>query len=94
MQKGVSKGITLMRLLGQIGDGKLSPAEVMVLGDSLTDMSLFESFPHSVLIINPKLPVEHRQALQEVAKYTSELPFGEGFAQVASHILKARCGGE
>ena len=83
-----------MRLLGQIGDGRLSPAEVMVLGDSLTDMSLFESFPHSVLIINPKLPVEHRQALEKVARYTAELPLGEGFAQVASHILKARCGEE
>jgi len=91
MQKGVSKGRTLLRLLGQIGDGRLSPAEVMVFGDSLTDMSLFELFPHSVLIINPKLPVEHRQELEEVAKYTSKLPVGDGFAQVISHLLKARC---
>ena len=92
MQKGISKGRTLMRLLGQVDRGTLSSQEVMVVGDSLTDMSLFEMFPHSVLIINPKLPVEHRQALEKVARYTGELELGHGFAQVASHILQARCG--
>ncbi len=90
MQKGVSKGRTLMRLLGEMGDGKLSPAEVMVFGDSPTDNSLFELFPHSVLITNPRLPVEQRQALQKLARYAGELPFGEGFAEVVFHILNTR----
>ena len=90
-QKGISKGETLMELLGEIGDGSLSPAETMVIGDSATDLSLFELFPHSVLIINPRLPVEQRQVLQPAARYASELPFGEGFAEVAWHIVDARC---
>lgn len=90
LQKGVSKGETLMRLLGKIGDGNLSPAEIIVFGDSTTDISLFEFFPHSVLILNPRLPVEQREMLQKVAKYMSELPVGEGFAEVVLHIINAR----
>lgn len=93
MQKGVSKGRTLMRLLGRIGDGSLSPAEVLVVGDSTTDLSLFELFHHSVLILNPRLPIEERQVLQRVAKYVSEHPYGDGFAEVALHVIDARaCG--
>jgi len=90
LQKGVSKGRTLMRLLPKIGDGKLSPDEILIFGDSLTDMSLFQLFPHSVLILNPRLPLEQRQVLQEAAEYVSDLPFGEGFAEVALHVLDAR----
>lgn len=90
LQKGVSKGLTLMRLLARIGDGSLSPEEVMVFGDSTTDMSLFQLFPHSVLIVNPRLPAQQRQAMLEVAEYVSDLTFGEGFAQVVLHILDAR----
>lgn len=90
MQKGVSKGRTLMRLLGEIGDGNLSPAEIIVFGDSITDISLFELFPHSVLIKNPELSIELSQPLQELAEYVSDLPVEEGFAEVALHIIKAR----
>jgi len=90
LQKGVSKGKTLAGLLLRIGNGNLSPGEVLVFGDSCTDLSLFQLFPHSVLITNPRLPAEQRQKLQEAAEYASALPFGEGFAQVAFHILDAR----
>lgn len=90
LQKGVSKGLTLMRLLARIGDGSLSPEEVMVFGDSTTDISLFQLFPHSVLIVNPRLPAQQRQAMLEVAEYVSDLTFGDGFAQVVLHILDAR----
>lgn len=90
MQKGVSKGGTLMKLLPRIGDGTLSPMEVMVFGDSLTDLSLFETFPHSVLVVNPRLSSEQREMLRNAARYASELPFGEGFAEVAFHILRSR----
>ena len=92
VQKGVSKGKTLLRLLDKIGDGSLSPDEVLVIGDSSTDMSLFQSFIHSVLVPNPRLPAEQVQMLRNVAKYESDLPFGEGFAQVVFHVLNARLG--
>lgn len=92
LQKGVSKGRTLMRLLPKIGDGTISPHEVLVFGDSPTDVSLFQHFPHSVLIPNPRLPGEQRQVLERVAQYVSDLPFGEGFSEVAFHILASRRG--
>jgi len=90
MQKGVSKGRTLTRLLGKIGDGNLFPEEVLVFGDSSTDLSLFQLFPHSVLIDNPRLAPEQRQVLRKAAEYASDLPFGEGFAEVAFRILAVR----
>lgn len=89
LQKGVSKGGTLKRILNQVDD-KLSKEQVMVIGDSLTDMTLFEMFPHSVFIRNSQLSVADRSAMEEAAEYVSELEFGAGFAQVAKHILRLR----
>jgi hydroxymethylpyrimidine pyrophosphatase-like HAD family hydrolase len=90
MQKGISKGKTLMRLLREMGDGSISPDNVMVFGDSDTDMSLFELFPHCVLITNPKLPIQQRQNLKKIARYASNLPVDKGFVEVVSHIIKVR----
>ena len=90
VEKGVSKGKTLMRLLDKIDDGDLSPEQLLVVGDSLTDIPMFQLFPHSVLILNPRLSAEHSNAVGEAARYASALPLGEGFAEVALYILKAR----
>ncbi len=90
MQKGISKGRTLMRILGELEEGEISPAEVMVFGDALTDISLFELFPNSVLVINPRLRGEYIEQLKKYARYMSDLPFEEGFAQVAMHIVDTR----
>ncbi|MFC2017774.1 HAD-IIB family hydrolase [Chloroflexota bacterium] len=90
MQKGISKGQTLKILLPRIGDGTLSDAEVMVIGDSPTDLSLFEMFPNSVLVLNPRLSSRQREMMCDTAAYSSEQPFGEGFAEVALHIVNVR----
>lgn len=90
VQRGVSKGRTLMALLGKIGDGGLPPADVMVFGDSVADLSLFEVFPHSVLIANPRITAEQTEMLRKVARYASELALGDGFAEVAFHVLDFR----
>ena len=90
LQKGISKGGTLKRMLPGIGDGKLSPEHVMVLGDSLTDISLFRIFPHSVFIRNDRLSSADRAEMEKAAEYVSRLEFGAGFARVAQHILKLR----
>ena len=90
LQKGVSKGRTLLMLLRHIADGRLSPEDVMVFGDSLTDLSLFEVFPYSVLIINPRHAPEHMEILYSICRYKSDLSLGDGFAQVVSHIIDGR----
>jgi hydroxymethylpyrimidine pyrophosphatase-like HAD family hydrolase len=90
LQTDVSKGKTLMSLLRLIGDGKLHPNEVMVFGDSATDVSLFTEFENSVLIVNPRLTEKQREGLRNLAKYQSELSFGDGFVEVVSFIIKAR----
>jgi len=90
LQKGVSKGGTLKRILPRIGDSKLSPKQVMVFGDSLTDLSLFRIFPHSVFICNNRLSSADRAEMEKAAEYVSGLEFGAGFARVARHILKLR----
>ncbi len=88
--KGISKGKTLIRILDEIGDGSLSPEAVMVFGDSLTDISLFQLFSHSVLIPNSSLPCQHRQLVENVARYTGDLNSGDGFTEVAFHIVNTR----
>ena len=89
MQKGISKGKTLRRVLGEM-DNSMSPSEVLVFGDSTTDISLFESFPHSVLVVNPKLSAADAATLRGITEYVSNLTYGDGFAEVVSHILAIR----
>ncbi len=89
MAPGISKGTALLRLLSESPEAGPAPSEVMVFGDSPTDISLFEAFPHSVLIPNPRLPAGYRDQVVSAARYVSDLPFGEGFAQVAFHLADA-----
>ncbi|UCB42154.1 MAG: HAD-IIB family hydrolase [Dehalococcoidales bacterium] len=90
MERGISKGRTLLRLLNEIGYQGLSSTDTVVIGDSPTDISLFELFPYSVLIPNPRLTNEQRQAVQRVARYTSDLHCGDGFTEVANYIATLR----
>lgn len=90
MPPSISKGATLLHILGDIGDGGLSPEDVMVFGDSATDLSLFEIFANSVLIPNPVLDHELTVAVEKAASYTSESPAGTGFSEVAGYIADFR----
>jgi hydroxymethylpyrimidine pyrophosphatase-like HAD family hydrolase len=90
IQEGVSKGKSLKRILGLIGDGTIQPKEVMVFGDSATDVSLFTEFENSVLIINPRLTKQQTDCLRGIPKFKSALPFGEGFVEVADFLIKQR----
>ncbi len=92
LPEGVSKGTTLKRLIGIMS--KLTPAEVMVIGDYITDLSLFEHFSHSVLVANPKLPREQRHLLEATARFGSDQPYSDGFIEVINHLLKILSGEE
>ncbi len=92
LQERISKGDTLKKVLERMGEESPSPEEIMVFGDSLTDISLFELFPHSVLVINPGLPEEQVEPVRRQAEYMSSLDCEEGFIEVASHIIKLRKG--
>ena len=96
MPPGISKGATLRQVLddladiANIGDGGLSPEDLIVFGDSATDLSLFEIFANSVLIPNPLLDGELTVAIEQAASYTSKSPAGTGFSEVAHHIADLR----
>ena len=90
LKEGISKGDTLKRVLERMGEERPAPEEIMVFGDSLTDISLFELFPHSVLVINPGLPEGQAEPVRRQAEYMSSLNCEEGFIEVASHIIKLR----
>ena len=85
MQEGINKGKTLVKVLDELniyaGD------EVMVFGDSVTDVSLFELFPNNVLVVNPALPEGQAEILEKKAAYVSDKQYGEGFTEVALHIV-------
>lgn len=87
MQEGISKGDTLVRVLDEMKEEGFSRDEVMVFGDSVTDLSLFELFLNSVLIINPGLPEGQARIMEENAAYMSERQYGEGFTETALHIV-------
>lgn len=87
MQYGISKGRTLLNILPGIDGGRIKADEVLVAGDSATDLSLFELFPVSILVRNPRIPPEESSLLQSVARYISDSEQGYGFAEVASYIL-------
>ncbi|MCX6013249.1 MAG: HAD hydrolase family protein [Chloroflexi bacterium] len=89
MQRQISKGNTLLELLPRL-DPVISPEEVMVFGDSPTDASLFELFPHSVLIKNGRQPLSEVKKLQKIACYESEHNYGDGFAEVIAYMLAKR----
>ncbi len=90
MQKGIDKGKTLKRLLGMMDGRMIKPDEVLVIGDSMTDLSLFKLFPESVLVPNPNIPEADRKVLTGAARYISDHEAGEGFVEVADSIVKLR----
>jgi hydroxymethylpyrimidine pyrophosphatase-like HAD family hydrolase len=85
MQEGIDKGRTLVKVLDEMKE--YSRNEVMVFGDSVTDQSLFELFPNNVLIVNPGLPEGQAEIIEKKAAYVSEKQYGEGFTEVALHIV-------
>jgi hydroxymethylpyrimidine pyrophosphatase-like HAD family hydrolase len=87
MPEGICKGATLRALLARIG---LRTDEVIVFGDSETDVSLFDHFSNSVLVYNPRLSKEQLRAVDGTSTFASDLPVEKGFCQVAEHILAAR----
>ncbi len=89
MPEGISKGGTLKSLVVRMG---LSTDEVIVFGDSPTDVSLFACFSNSVLVNNPRLSKDQLRAVDGLSTYASDLPVQKGFCQVAEHILAARRG--
>jgi HAD superfamily hydrolase (TIGR01484 family) len=90
IQEGVSKGKTLKRILELTGDGTIQPQEVMVFGDSATDISLFEEFENSVLVVNPRLTKKETENIRNLATFESELHFGDGFVEVAAYLINQR----
>lgn len=90
MPQGISKAGTLLQLLPRVGGGMISPDQVLVCGDSPTDLSLFKAFRHSVRILNPRLPPGHLEVMRGAAAYDSDLAVEQGFVQVAEHIIRAR----
>ena len=85
MQEGINKGKTLVKVLDAMK--VYSRDEVMVFGDSVTDLSLFELFPNNVLIDNPGLPEGQAGIMEKKAAYVSEKQCGEGFTETALHIV-------
>jgi phosphoglycolate phosphatase len=90
MATGISKGKTLLMIMDQINDELLSPEEIIVFGDSPTDISLFQSFPNSVLVHNPQLSSMQAVMMEGIAAYQSNHPIEKGFSQVAGRIVKLR----
>lgn len=89
LNPGINKGDTLLNLISH-SKVVLAKEEILVLGDSPTDISLFQFFPNSVLIDN-RYPVStEMEDILKTARYISESSYGEGFAEVVNFVLDLR----
>ena len=90
MQADICKGTTLTRLLNMLPYGGLNNENVIAIGDSMTDITLFEQFPNSILVPSPKLLPEEKAKLESVAGFISDHSIEKGFIEVAGQIVNAR----
>lgn len=90
MQTGISKGNTLERLLGMLPYDGLNTDNVFAVGDSMTDITLFEKFPNSVFIPSPRLKPEEKAEISDIARFISDHSISEGFIEVARFIVDNR----
>jgi hydroxymethylpyrimidine pyrophosphatase-like HAD family hydrolase len=89
-EKGVNKGSALRSVLFGLGLGEIKLENTLVFGDGLNDLSLFETFPHSVLIPNPNLSNQQQARVINSACFVANKPGGEGFAEVVEYFLQLR----
>lgn len=82
LPRGVSKGPTLMRLLRHLG---LSEERVLVAGDTLNDLSLYETGLRGVAVGNAEAPLLERIETLPNA-YRSDLPGAAGISDALRHF--------
>lgn len=90
MQQGIDKGRTLRTLLNLMDGGTMKPDEVLVIGDSMTDISLFKLFKLGVLVPNSNIPAEDAAILRRAAHYITDSQAGDGFVELAEHLINLR----
>jgi phosphoglycolate phosphatase (TIGR01487 family) len=74
----VSKGRTILEVLKNRG---VDPREIAVCGDSYNDLPMFEIGAMNLAVANTEEP------LKQKADYISQMPYGEGFAELVARIL-------
>jgi phosphoglycolate phosphatase len=79
VDKKVSKGKTLMSVLAELG---ITPAEVVVSGDSYNDLPLFEIGAFNLTVGNGE------KALQAKANKVAKALYGEGFVELIQEIYE------
>lgn len=74
------KGTTLMQYIKRIG---IRPEEVVVIGDSMNDLSMMQLFPHSIAVGNAT------QAIKDAASYVTKTNDEYAVAYIIETICKA-----
>lgn len=86
LEPGVSKGATLGAVCGQLG---LEKAEVLTIGDSMTDAPLFDAaaFPLSVGVANVRA---YLPRMAHTPAWITTAAEGRGFLEMAARLLRAK----
>lgn len=77
-KKGVSKGATLREALKRLG---ILPGHTAVIGDSETDISMFETCGYSAAVANASSEVKSK------ASYVCRLGLGDGAVEAVAHFV-------
>lgn len=86
---GCTKGSSLRQVLDRKREWRCPPEQVMTVGDSPNDQSLFdpEHFPHSVGVANV---LDYQDQLSPLPRYVTSEREGQGFQQLVRILLAQR----
>lgn len=77
LNQGQNKGFALLHLIKMF---KLRPEEVLVIGDNLNDMPMFQES------VKKAVPANAEPELKAKADYVSKLPYGDGASEILSSL--------
>ncbi len=85
------KLVATRRLLAEAHsiDIDVARAELVFIGDSPNDASMFHHFPHAIGVANVR---EYSSRIPHLPAYITPSPYGAGLAEAADAILEARSG--
>jgi HAD superfamily hydrolase (TIGR01484 family) len=85
------KAPTALHLLRALVPDSFDPERWVFIGDAPNDASMFSAFTHSVAVANIKPYLSsHTESFHRLPQYLCQASYGEGFQELANHLLLSR----
>jgi HAD superfamily hydrolase (TIGR01484 family) len=85
------KAPTSLHVLNHLSAGNFDPERWVFIGDAPNDASMFTTFTQSVAVANIKPYLStHTESFTRLPQYLCQASYGEGFQELANHLLASR----